>query len=105
MTTENSAPPAKRRKTKTKDPNVITIGGKTISLEGYLTAPAPKPEKVAAPATPTVAAEPEKEKKERKELHLSERPRRSFKDRQNEKSRSREDPKLLKTRKQLPIWQ
>ena len=48
MTTDNiSGPPAKKRKTKPKDPNAVTVGGKVISLEGYLTAPS-KPKEAAA---------------------------------------------------------
>ncbi|KAH7181655.1 putative ATP-dependent RNA helicase [Fusarium sp. MPI-SDFR-AT-0072] len=112
MATDNSGPPpAKKRKTKNKaDPNAITIGGKTISLEGYLTAPskavpaastsasdsptAPTTTPSAAPVATTEA------KKERPEHRKPPRGRDS-----SHRSRTRDDPKLLKTRKELPIWQ
>ncbi|RMJ09370.1 hypothetical protein CDV36_010996 [Fusarium kuroshium] len=112
MTSENtSTRPAKRRKTKT-DPNAVTIGGKAISLEGYLTAPTPKPAKITPP-TSTSTSTPEDstpkttsntESADKKDEKFS-RPKKNFKDRNNDKFRGREDPKLLKTRKELPIWQ
>ncbi|KAL2684946.1 hypothetical protein Neosp_006039 [[Neocosmospora] mangrovei] len=106
-----STRPPKRRKTK-NDPNAVTIGGKAISLEGYLTAPAPKPAKITPP-TSTSTSTPEDstpkttsntESSDKKDNNFS-KPKKNFKDRNNDKFRGREDPKLLKTRKELPIWQ
>ncbi|KAF5227852.1 hypothetical protein FAUST_11506 [Fusarium austroamericanum] len=113
-TDNNSGPPAKKRKTKSKDLNALTVGGKVISLEGYLTAP-PKPKEAEAKVSETTDSEtptaitattiPER-KKESTQQRPSKSPNdRRVKDRYNEKPQSREDPKLLKTRKQLPIWQ
>ncbi|KAI8687939.1 hypothetical protein NCS55_00046300 [Fusarium keratoplasticum] len=112
MTSETtSTRPSKRRKTKT-DPNAVTIGGKAISLEGYLTAPAPKPAKITPP-TSTLTSTPEDstpkttsntESADTKDDKFS-KPKKHFKERNNDKFRGREDPKLLKTRKELPIWQ
>lgn len=108
MAMENStAHPAKRRKTKT-DPNALTIGGKAISLDGYLTAPAPKPSKNVTPPTPTTTApstekDPIEDTKSIQEASFS-RPRKPFRGRDSGKSRNREDSAILKTRKELPIW-
>ncbi|VZH93534.1 unnamed protein product [Fusarium fujikuroi] len=110
MATDNSGPPpAKKRKTKNKtDSNAITIGGKTISLEGYLTAPSKavpiasstsaSDSPVATPlAAPVATTEAKKQRPEHKK------PSRGCDT--SDRSRARDDPKLLKTRKELPIWQ
>ncbi|CVK82879.1 related to ATP-dependent RNA helicase [Fusarium mangiferae] len=110
MATDNSGPPpAKKRKTKNKtDSNAITIGGKTISLEGYLTAPSKavpiasstsaSDSPVATPlAAPVATTEAKKQRPEHKK------PSRGCDT--GDRSRTRDDPKLLKTRKELPIWQ
>ncbi|KAH6996705.1 P-loop containing nucleoside triphosphate hydrolase protein [Ilyonectria sp. MPI-CAGE-AT-0026] len=103
----NSAHPAKRRKTR-PDPNALTIGGKAISLEGYLTAPAPKPAKKAEasePATPAPtpqAAEPTIATAKKDVANSGSK--KPFRPRDADKTRSREDRGLLKTRKELPIW-
>lgn len=116
MATDNiSGPPAKKRKTKSKDPNAVTVGGKVISLEGYLTAPSKHKEAAAAKVSTTTPDETAEKTEttatvaEKKEP-IQHRTRKEPKDRQardhySDKARSREDPKLLKTRKQLPIWQ
>ncbi|KAH6895113.1 P-loop containing nucleoside triphosphate hydrolase protein [Thelonectria olida] len=107
-TEKNTARPAKRRKTKT-DPNALSIGGKAISLEGYLTAPASKATKKVDTPTPTTtppiveAEETIDNAKENKGTSFS-RPRKSFRDTDSGKYRNREDRGLLKTRKELPIW-
>lgn len=105
--------PLKRRKTRV-DPNAVTIGGKAISLEGYLTAPSIKPAKqneaskektaettpVSKPSTPngikTALASEKSEKRDRG------RDEERFR---GKEIRSKEDRGLLKTRKALPIWQ
>ncbi|KAM5370663.1 hypothetical protein ACJZ2D_008377 [Fusarium nematophilum] len=103
----HAAHPSKRRKTRL-DPNAVQIGGKAISLEGYLTAPAPKPAKIAPPSTTPNGSTPQPkeatESADKKNDSFS-RPRKFPKDRNSDKPRSREDRALLKTRKELPIWQ
>lgn len=105
MASENNTPrPAKRRKTKA-NPNGITIGGKAFSLEGYLTAPKPKPVKVVVPPkepTPEPPAPSEPEVKTNGKNPSVDRRSRG-RDTEN-KFRNREDRGLLKTRKELPIW-
>ncbi|KAL5617207.1 hypothetical protein FOBRF1_005955 [Fusarium oxysporum] len=112
MTTDNSGPPlAKKRKSKNKtDPNAITIGGKTISLEGYLTAPskavpAASTSASDSPTAPTTtpSAAPVATTEARKERPEHKKPPRGRDS--SDRSRTRDDPKLLKTRKELPIWQ
>ncbi|CAH0047893.1 unnamed protein product [Clonostachys solani] len=101
---------SKRRKTDKKESASLKIGGKAISLEGYLNAPK-KP--APSPAVPTTASAetvngaetahgPEKPtKSEPKEKHT--------KIRENglkgPQFKGREDKELLKTRRELPIWQ
>lgn len=112
MTSENtSARPAKRRKTKT-DPNAVTIGGKAISLEGYLTAPVPKPAKITPPTSTSTSTPEDSTPKAKSNTESAEKndgksskPKQHFKDRNNDRFRGREDRGLLKTRKELPIWQ
>lgn len=98
----NTSRPAKRRKTK-PDPNALTIGGKAISLEGYLTAPSPKPVNNDTPSEKPAAevSAPKHTQKPDDVLRSDKRPNR----RDADKSRNREDRGLLKTRKELPIWQ
>lgn len=94
--------PAKRRKKPGNDPMMINVGGKLISMEGYLN-PKPKPApppptETAQPDTDPPEAQPEKTKKssDRAEAKSSKgaQPRRPGKF----------DP-LEKARQQLPIWQ
>ena len=117
MASENSTSrPSKRRKTKAS-PNSILIGGKAFSLEGYLAAPAAKP--VAEPATnlagtklagagpnAEISEEPASAKPTLKTNgRIPNFEKRSQGHDTPPKFRSREDRGLLKTRKQLPIWQ
>ncbi|KAK7417502.1 Salivary acidic proline-rich phosphoprotein 1/2 [Neonectria magnoliae] len=108
MASENNAEqPAKRRKTRT-DPNALTIGGKAISLEGYLTAPASKPaKKTEASKAPTPAQTPQTNDHAvatvEKDVATSG-SKKPFRGCDSDKTRSREDCGLLKTRKELPIW-
>ncbi|KAI5462954.1 P-loop containing nucleoside triphosphate hydrolase protein [Mariannaea sp. PMI_226] len=109
MATENnSAHPAKRRKTKL-DQNSVTIGGKAISLEGYLTAPATKSSKKVDSSLPTSAPVAETQHVVESTREVSKDKfsdtKKSFKNGDSNKNRSREDRGLLKTRKELPIWQ
>jgi ATP-dependent RNA helicase DHR2 len=92
--------PAKRRKTKQQS-NVLTIGGKTISLEGYLAPTKPKP-KVVEPSPPGLA-KPQTE--ESPSETAKPKKRQTEKDSSLTKGRFTEDRGLLKSRQELPIWQ
>ncbi|KAI9171912.1 putative ATP-dependent RNA helicase prh1 [Paramyrothecium foliicola] len=101
MASENNANhPAKRRKTQ-KPNNALTIGGKAISLEGYL-APV-KPAVVAQSATTAINTKPEVQPQPEQEA--TPRDKRPTRNRSEQRSATKEDQKLLKSRKELPIWQ
>lgn len=101
--------PTKRRKKHQLD-NVITIGGKTISLEGYLN-PSPKQAKAPAAATGQVPTEAEQsERKPRQNAATKERGPVSKTERHRnrdglDRHQDAEDSSWLKARKELPIWQ
>ncbi|KAM4059340.1 helicase associated (HA2) domain-containing protein [Hirsutella rhossiliensis] len=107
MSAEQQA--AKRRK-KQQPANVITIGGRTISLEGYLN-PTLKPAKAPVAATRQVPAEAEQSEKppqaitpakERKPVSRPDRP--GTNDGQAQ-PQDAEGKAWLKARRELPIWQ
>uniref|UniRef100_A0A8H7NCV0 RNA helicase n=1 Tax=Bionectria ochroleuca TaxID=29856 RepID=A0A8H7NCV0_BIOOC len=91
---------SKRRKTDKKESASLKIGGKAISLEGYLNAPKNlHPEAVNGLEN---AHGPEKPiKSEFKERHTKRRENGP----KGPQFKGREDEKLLKTRRELPIWQ
>jgi ATP-dependent RNA helicase DHR2 len=97
-------PAAKKRKTKQQQGNVVTIGGKSISLEGFLAPSLPKPKAKPAPETPADTAPSKPKTQETTPLPKTERSRRPEKN-ASSKGRFTEDRGLLKTRKELPIWQ
>ncbi|KAJ6445542.1 ATP-dependent RNA helicase (Hrh1) [Purpureocillium lavendulum] len=110
MASGGAEQPAKRRK-KQQPAKVITIGGKAFSLDSYLD-PTPKTPKAqqpppslsnsTAPAQqPSVA--PENAATTETKLDKSHSRRQDKKGRP--RTNNREDPQLLKTRKELPIWQ
>ncbi|GJC80050.1 putative ATP-dependent RNA helicase prh1 [Colletotrichum liriopes] len=107
------------KKRKLNDKNVIKVGNKVISLEGYLNAPAKK-EKVVK-QEPAQAQAPEKTENEASKSatedtkksehtapsfikHQSKRPHDKGRPRSDRGPRWREDPALLKIRQKLPIW-
>ncbi|KAK2030879.1 helicase associated domain-containing protein [Colletotrichum zoysiae] len=108
---------AKKRKLNNK--NVIKVGNKVISLEGYLNPPAKKekavkqeqaveqaPEKTAN-ETPTSATKDEKQSEHTAPSfikHQSKRPYDKGRPRSDRGPRWKEDPVLLKIRQKLPIW-
>lgn len=111
--TDGPGHPAKRRKTK-QDPNALKIGGKAISLEGYLT-PSPSVSK-PAPAAPTTSDKaPELSKTASSAPNAPSRSKatsdavsaagQSAGKRGPTKTRNTDDAGLLKTRQELPIWQ
>ena len=99
--------PAKRRKTQGAG-NAVKVGGKAISLEGYLAPPKPKePVKnglakrdAERPKSQPLNAQSEKETGHQPRGDGRGKDRRDFR-----QKRSSEDPALLKVRKELPIWQ
>ncbi|KAM0332308.1 hypothetical protein ACHAQA_002584 [Verticillium albo-atrum] len=111
----------KSKKRKLNNQNVVKVGNKIISLEGYLNPPAkkPAPQQTATPAVS--ASEPPKDDAKDKDTAAKKgsRPQRSHskddgdssrprKDRASTKSgptsRWKEDLVLLESRKKLPIW-
>lgn len=98
----NSRHPAKRRKTK-GDRSTVNIGGSAISLDDYLNPTVKKPVAQkpveAAPVTGTSTAAPSNTAQSNVAKHAAE------SKAGVDKARSTEDPRLLKARKNLPIWQ
>ncbi|KAF3360427.1 Putative voltage-gated potassium channel subunit beta [Verticillium dahliae VDG1] len=113
----------KSKKRKLNNQNVLKVGNKVISLEGYLNPPAKKPAPQPEPfPAVTVSEQPKKTAAEREGASVQkERKSRqpqttedgaSSKHRKDKKplakngptSRWKEDPVLLESRKKLPIW-
>ena len=92
--------PTKRRKTQSAS-TTLKIGGKAISLDGYLNSASPKKAPPPEKASESVQAEVNRDGEIRSSL--SGQPRSSQP--KTSRARGREDPVLLKTRKELPIWQ
>jgi len=109
MASGSAEQPAKRRK-KQQPSNVITIGGKAFSLDSYLD-PTPKASKTPLPATPSDSTAPSQESSVAPDnVATAEtkrgKPRLARQDKKEKlRANSHEDPQLLKTRKELPIWQ
>ncbi|RDA89848.1 hypothetical protein CP533_6297 [Ophiocordyceps camponoti-saundersi (nom. inval.)] len=93
--------PVKKRK-RPKDENVITLGGKLISLQGYLS-PAPKPEKSANSTAKLLAGQ----HGDQCGTSHSNESRQGKRGRSGDSNglRDSEDPTWLRTQKELPIWQ
>ena len=107
--------PAKRRKKSKNDPMTINVGGKLISIEGYLN---PKKKETATPEEGTGEAdsgaavtrkEDTKVSDEKPDLSRDEKPRRRYQKTDGEqRRRPHHDSKLApleKARRALPIWQ
>ncbi|EQB47054.1 helicase associated domain-containing protein [Colletotrichum gloeosporioides Cg-14] len=107
------------KKRKLNDKNVIKVGNKVISLDGYLNPPAKKeaPKKQDQPQETPKATDEEAAKSEGKETEKPERkpqfsnrppfkkPFDKSKTRSDQRGpRWRDDPALLKVRQKLPIW-
>ncbi|KJZ79064.1 hypothetical protein HIM_01215 [Hirsutella minnesotensis 3608] len=113
MSENDNGQRSKRRK-KQQPANVITIGGKTISLEAYLD-PTPKSSKanVAALTQSANSTEEHSQSQGKPESSVSNegkkgprsRPERRAADGSSTPSQDEGDAAYLKTRKQLPIWQ
>lgn len=104
----NSQHPAKRRKTKSAH-NAVHVGGKAISLEGYLAPSGPKPAQDAAqPAITAKAAKADKQPERQAIVKTDVSPNADAEShkrpRRGPSPRSTEDQGLLKARKKLPIW-
>ncbi|PHH80249.1 hypothetical protein CDD80_2272 [Ophiocordyceps camponoti-rufipedis] len=88
------------------DTSFVTLGGKTISLEGYLDS-SPKPAKalpLAQPLTNSIADSPE-EKRAEADRSKERRPQRSKGNGTLDAPQDTRDPRWLRKRRELPIWQ
>ncbi|KAK2020114.1 helicase associated domain-containing protein [Colletotrichum eremochloae] len=107
------------KKRKLNDKNVIKVGNKLISLEGYLNPPAKRekgakqepaqeqtPEKTVNEASTSATKDEEKPEQTAPSFikHKSKRPYDKGRPRSDRGPRWREDPALLKIRQKLPIW-
>ncbi|KAI1156668.1 helicase associated domain-containing protein [Nemania diffusa] len=101
---------SKRRKTKGNNPDVVTIGGKTISLSAFLAPPPAKTEQ-KVPSIPVKNAPVEDGEKQEGQRRIyevdgeasSKKPHNGI-NRPPEKSKLERDTPMLKARKALPIW-
>lgn len=111
LTADNMASNDRPHKKRKKDTQNITIGGKVISLEGYL-APAPKAEEQAPTHASTLAAQATSTSEGHSTSPHTEakrHPKSSKRDKEGEAAGGKEagcgNARLLKSRQQLPIWQ
>ncbi|PFH55199.1 hypothetical protein XA68_10395 [Ophiocordyceps unilateralis] len=98
MRSHNAQQPVKKRK-RQHDASVITLGGKSLSLEGYLN-PAPKPTKALIPIIEGQNGEISETAHSKERTPLKSRSSGSL-----DILQDTQDPAWLRSRRQLPIWQ
>ena len=102
-----SEPPPKRRKT-AQQPNALQVGGKAIDLDAYLAPSKPKANGVNAPRgnQPELSAPDANGQPKLESPHSGSSLKPSIHHEHRHRSQSgKDDPKLLKSRQELPIWQ